>query len=140
MSSLWTPSGEHTPGDSGESGPAPATPPGGPAAGAPTEAELAAAEELARMRAELAATPVVDIVANHVIGLWQLAILHLGLDGDGPQNLAEASLAIDAVGAIVDGLGDRMQDHAQPLRDALAQLRLAYVQVAQTVRPGAGGE
>jgi hypothetical protein len=90
---------------------------------------------MGRMRAELAATPVIDIVANHVIGLWQLAVLHLGLDGERPPDLGEASLAIDAVGAVVEGLGDRLQDHEQPLRDALAQLRLAYVQIAQILDP-----
>lgn len=124
MTGLWTPSGEHTP-ESDESGTTPSPEP------TRTEAEQQAAEELAQMRAELAATPVLDIVANHAIGLWQLAILHLGIDGERPPDLSEASLAVDAVGALVESLGDRLQDHEQPLRDALAQLRLAYVQVAQ---------
>lgn len=124
MTGLWTPSGEHTP-ESDETATTPSPEP------TRTEAEQQAAEELAQMRAELAATPVLDIVANHAIGLWQLAILHLGIDGERPPNLPEASLAVDAVGALVESLGDRLQDHQQPLRDALAQLRLAYVQVAR---------
>lgn len=129
VSGLWTPSGEHEPRSE-------------PSGAGSTESissphfspeEQQGHDELARMRAELAATPVVDIVANHAIGLWQLAVLHLGLDGDRPPNLSEASLAIDAMGTLVDGLGDRLQDNAQPLRDALAQLRLAYVQVDRIV-------
>ena len=40
---------------------------------------------MARVRAELAATPVVDIVANHAVGLWQLALLHLDPQADGPR-------------------------------------------------------
>ena len=88
-----------------------------------------------RARAELASVPVTDIVANHAVGLWQLAVLHLMPDPDpeglpAPPRLDEARLAIDALGALVDGLGDRLAPHDETLRDALSQLRLAYVQVA----------
>jgi hypothetical protein len=123
VSSLWTPSGDHVP----EPDPEHAAPPaGGDDAGSPDDVALA--EEMARVRAELAATPVVDIIANHAVGLWQLAVLHLTPD-DGPPNLAEAALAIDAMAGLVDGLGDRLGENAEPLREALAQLRLAYVQL-----------
>lgn len=88
------------------------------------------AEEMRRVRAELATTPVVDLVANHAIGLWQLAVLHLTPDEGIAPNLDEASLAIDAMGSIVDGLGPRLGDNAEPLREALAQLRLAFIQVS----------
>jgi len=86
-------------------------------------------------RAELASVPVTDIVANHAVGLWQLALLHLmpdpGSDGSPtPPRLAEASLAIDALGALVDGLGARLAPHDEALREALSQLRLAYVEVS----------
>jgi hypothetical protein len=94
------------------------------------EAEADEAEIRATM-ARLAATPVADIVANHAIGLWQLAVLHLGLGGDVEPDLEQAALALDAMAALVDGLGDRLGENADALRDALAQLRLAYVQVAQ---------
>ncbi len=126
MSTLWTPSG-------GEPRPATASPisdspaePAGP--DDPTEAEVA--EEMRRVRAELASTPVVDLVANHAIGLWQLAVLHLTPDTGSAPRLDEASLAIDAMGAIVDGLGPRLGGSAEPLQEALAQLRLAFVQVS----------
>jgi hypothetical protein len=144
VSSLWTPGGGHdhdrdpgTPsgtnvggsgrdpggvaggGSEGGSG-------GGPGGG--SDEEAAARAELARLQAELRATPVADIVANHAIGLWQLALLHLGLEDPATMNLGEAGLAIDAVGALVDGLGDRLGRHEGALRDALTQLRLAFVQ------------
>jgi hypothetical protein len=96
--------------------------------------EAAVAEEMARVRAELAATPVTDIVANHALGLWQLAVLHLTPDDDAPD-LDEAGLAIDAMAALVDGLGDRLGSNAEPLREALAQLRLAYVQLRDRSEP-----
>jgi hypothetical protein len=120
VSGLWTPSGEHRP-DAAEE------PVGEP--GEPDEAAIR--EELRRVRAELAETPAVDLIANHGVGLWQLAVLHLVPEGDTAPRLTEAALAIDALAAIVDGLGDRLGRHGDPLRDALAQLRVAYVQVQE---------
>ena len=75
MSSIWTPSGEHEPEPAGGSRAADVA---GPGAG--EEMSQEAYEELVRTRAELAAIPVADIVANHAVGLWQLAILHLTPD------------------------------------------------------------
>jgi hypothetical protein len=65
-------------------------------------------------------------VANHAMGLFELAAIHLSLS---PPRLGEASVAIDAMAALVDSLGDRLGPNASVLRDALAQIRLAYVQV-----------
>ena len=92
------------------------------------------AEELRRVRAEISGTPVADIVANHAVGLWQLAVLHLTPDTGEAPRLSEAGLAIDALAALVEGLGDRLGEHADSLRDGLSQLRLAFVQVQS--RPG----
>jgi len=83
------------------------------------------------VRAELASTPVADVIANHAIGLWQLAVLHLAPEEGQAVRLDEAGLAIDAMAAIVEGLGDRLGESAEPLRDALAQLRVAYVQIGE---------
>jgi hypothetical protein len=131
VSGLWTPSGEHVP----DEGPAEDD--------AALDEELTeeeVAEELRRVRAEISSTPVADIVANHAVGLWQLAVLHLTPDSGAPPRLDEAGLAIDALAALVDGLGDRLGEHAQSLRDGLTQLRLAFVQVqtrgADTDEPG----
>ena len=127
MSSIWTPSGEH---------------PQNPAPGEPGDEEALTPEQIAeveaemfRARADLAGVPVADIVANHAVGLWQLAVLHLtpdpGSDGRPMEpRLDEAGLAIDAFAALVDGLGDRLAPNDEALKDALAQLRLAFVQVA----------
>lgn len=95
------------------------------------EEREAVEEELKRVRAELAATPVADVIANHAIGLWQLAVLHLSPEEGEAIDLDEAGLAIDAMGALVEGLGDRLGESAAPLRDALAQLRVAFVQITE---------
>ena len=127
MSGLWTPGGDTGPGASD----------GGVAPDERAREERAALEEeLRRVRAEIAGTPAVDIVANHAIGLWQLAVLHLNPDDGAPLRLSEAALAIDAMGGIVDGLGDRLGEHAGPLRDALTQLRLAFVEVQRRAAEG----
>jgi len=141
VSSIWTPSGEHpTDPDSGRdlAGAVPER----HAGPGPGDAEQLSPEQIAeveaemmRARAELGSVPVADIVANHAVGLWQLAVLHLTPDPlpDGTPvapRLDEAGLAIDAFAALVDGLGARLAPNDEALRDALAQLRLAFVQVS----------
>lgn len=113
MSSLWTPGGEQPVGrdDPGHAGPA-------------QEEELAA--QMAAIREQLADTPAAAVVANHAYGLFELAALHLSLR---PPQLGEAQLAIDAFGALVEGLGSRLGEHEANLREGLAQLRLAFVQI-----------
>ena len=77
-------------------------------------------------RRRLADVPVEAVVTNHVMGLYELAAIHLSST---PPNLPAASLAIDAVGTLVDGLGDRLGPDTPTLRDALANIRLAFVSV-----------
>ncbi|MGI8777124.1 MAG: hypothetical protein ACR2LJ_06980 [Acidimicrobiales bacterium] len=135
MSTIWTPSGERPVHRDDSPAPPPRrTPPSAPGAGAgpgagqaePGEEEMAA--RMAEVQRELLQTPAVVVIANHCIGLFQLAALHL--DQEQP-NLPQAQLAIDALGAIVEGLGERLGDDEGPLRDALTSLRLAFVEVAK---------
>ena len=130
MSSLWTPDGEREVTTSGT------TDPGGASAGvhSPTthqESELETSrrvvEEMEALEAELLAAPAEEVIANHCYGLFQLAAIHLGHQ---PPNLPAARLAIDAFGAIVEGLDSRLGAPAETLRDGLAQLRLAFVQIS----------
>ena len=91
-----------------------------------TEAEMRAELEDARRR--LAEVPAAQVVANHAMGLFELGAIHLGQQ---PPKLDEASVAIDAMAAIVDGVGDRLGPNRSVLRDALAQLQMAFVQLKQ---------
>lgn len=87
-------------------------------------AEIAAA--MADTKARLAEVPAEVVVTNHVMGLFELGAIHLSTD---EPDLAAASLAIDAMAAIVEGLGDRLGDDVPTMRDALANIRMAYVTV-----------
>lgn len=131
MSTIWTPSGERPVRREPEPAPPAASPPpgGGPSGGPlgfdqePTEEELRA--HLAEVQRQLLETPASVVIANHCIGLFQLAALHLEQN---PPRLPEAKLAIDAMRGVIDAVGARMDEEEQPLRDALAQLQMAYVQ------------
>jgi hypothetical protein len=81
---------------------------------------------MAQLQAELANTPVEVVVANHAFGLFQLAALHLS---QRPPHLEEARLAIDALTALVEGLAGRLGDAEPQLKDGIAQLRMAFVQI-----------
>lgn len=134
MSTLWTPGGEQEP--SGKNPEAQPRPPQPGAAGDETDEQ--AREQLRELREQLAETPVADIVANHAIGLWELALLHLSPAEGYPPDLGQAQLAIDAMAALVEGLGHRLGRHEEPLREALRQLRLAYVEISGEVDNGDG--
>jgi len=85
-----------------------------------------ARDALNEARRRLADVPAAVVVANHAMGLYELAAIHLGAS---PPRLADAALAIDAVGCLVDGLGARLGPDVTTLQDALANIRLAFVQI-----------
>lgn len=89
--------------------------------------------ELAAMQEEVASTPAAVVVANHAVGLFQLAAIHLNRR---PPNLAEGQVAIDALGALVEGMAGRLGDEEQALRDGLGQLRMAFVQLSSSTDAG----
>ena len=121
--SLWTPGGEHElpdPDDLSDD----------------DRARLEeAAEEVAEIRRQLAGVPASRVVANHAMGLYELAAIHLSSQ---PPNMTEARVAIDAMGGLVDALDDRLGDDEGVVRDALAQLRLAFVQLQAAQGEGQG--
>lgn len=85
-----------------------------------------AQDAIADARRRLAEIPADVVVTNHAMGLYELAAIHLSAD---PPDLVSAALAIDALGALVEGLGDRLGPETPTLRDALANIRVAFVQV-----------
>jgi hypothetical protein len=101
-----------------------------------SEEELATEEELLEVARQLAAAPAEDVIANHCYGLFELAALHLSQQ---PPQFDKARLAIDALGFLVDGLGDRLGQHAGALAEGLSQLRLAFVRIA-SAGPASDGQ
>ena len=116
---LWTPGGEHP-----VEPPAHAEP---PELSPEEHAQLAEMQaELEEVRRELLAAPAAVVVANHAMGIYELAAIHLT---SAQPRLSEAVLAIDALSALVEGLQGRLGDAEQTLREALAHLRAAYLEV-----------
>lgn len=94
------------------------------------QATIDAMEEAQRAmdesRERLASVPAAVVITNHVMGLYELAAIHLSAE---PPELVESALAIDALACLVDGLGDRIGPEAPTMRDALNNIRLAFVQI-----------
>jgi hypothetical protein len=132
MSTIWTPGGERPVGRQ-EPTPQAAPPPGadGLAGEELSDEELQARME--QLREQLAHTPAELVVANHCYGLFELAALHLSLQ---PPQLDQASLAIDALGLLVEGLAGRLGEQEAQIREALAQLRMAFVQIKGGMQAG----
>ncbi len=133
MSTFWTPSGERPiPREEAERAAPTAGEPYGPD-DEPMDEELRA--ELLAMQQQMLQTPAGIVVANHCIGLVELAALHLGQD---PPNLADAQVAIDALAGMMDAVGPRMGENGPPLRQALNQMRMAYIEARNAVALGGG--
>jgi hypothetical protein len=81
---------------------------------------------MAETRARVADVPAEVVVTNHLMGLYELAAIHLSST---PPDLHAAALAIDAVGFLVEGLGERIGDEHETMRAALANIRMAFVSV-----------
>ena len=137
--SLWTPDGEHEVTKEAN---------GDPNLGVDGENELneipgfddltpeqqeqarAMAAELAAARERLSQTPAAEVIANHVMGIYELAAIHLSSD---VPNLTEAKVAIDAMSGIVDSLVGRLGENENVIKDALQQIQMAYVQMADNL-------
>ena len=92
-----------------------------------SEIDLAeAAEALAETRQRLAEVPAEVVVVNHVMGLYELAAIHVSAQ---PPRLFEAALAIDSVACLVEGLEGRLGDEEATLKLALDNIRIAFVQI-----------
>ena len=154
MSTLWTPRGEVPVDRDPPSQRAGGASDGDPQVGAPAdpldeaqainledltpeERERAeqAIREMAEAREALLAAPAAVVVANHAMGLYELAALHLSQK---EPNFSQATVAIDALGALLDGMAGRLGDPEPTLREGLDQIRMAYVALKQSAASKAG--
>lgn len=150
--SLWTPGGEHevprepAPADGAEDAPR-ARPTDmdeealAEALGIGSLADLsddereqleAAVAQMAETERQLATTPADVVIANHAMGMYELAAIHLRQD---PPNLSEARLSIDALSVLLDGLQGRLGQNEQTLNQARVQLQQAFVAVSGEAAP-----
>lgn len=133
--SLWTPGGEHTP------EPEPTDDNNTPEVtdlSADEQAQLEQMQqEMAQVREQLLAAPASVVVANHAMGIYELAALHLTTPS---PKLPEASLAIDALSALLDNLTGRLGEAEPTLTEALAQLKAAYLEVRSRAGGGSAPE
>ncbi len=141
MSSLWTPGGEvpvsresqasqKSSSDQSDQGFPPEFGDIDPESLTPEQREQlqAAAQEMARVRAEVLQTPAVEVIANHLMGFFELGAIHLSQE---TPNFAQATIAIDSLDAVVSALGDRLGEHQETLESALAQIKMAFVQLKE---------
>ena len=93
------------------------------------------ASEIAAVRDRLAQVPAATVVANHAMGLYELGAIHLSQD---PPSFSEATIAIDAMAALIDRLPGRLGDDEATLRESLAQLRMAFVMLRDRAAAASG--
>jgi hypothetical protein len=135
MSTLWTPSGEHpVERNPPEAAPEPPPEPAAPPDEEPlSPEEQAAAEEYAQqmdaMRRQLLDLPAGVVVGQHALQFFDVAGLYLS---QSPPRTEDARLAIDALAAVVERLGSRLGDAEVPIRQALHQAQLAFVEAARS--------
>src|SRR3546814_12580025 len=93
-------------------------------------------EEMAQVREQLLGAPASVVLANHAMGMYELAAIHLTAT---EPKLTEAVLAIDALNALVTSLEGRLGEAEPTLREALGQLRAAYPEVKGRTEGGPSG-
>jgi hypothetical protein len=142
--SLWTPDGERPVSKSNTpqqqpAGPPPQADPGDP--GIDLESlspeERAQAEqmmaEMAAVQQRIAETPAAEVLANHLMGFYELAAIHLSQE---PPHFEDAALAIDALRAVLEQAGPRLGENGAVLNQALQQLQMAFVQLRDQATGG----
>jgi hypothetical protein len=92
----------------------------------PTEEELRAAYE-----AEIKRIRVEQVLLEHVVTLVNLGMRRTGLQPgtEDERDPGQVQVAIDAISAVLPLVGQFAPTQVGPIRDALAQLQLAYVRI-----------
>lgn len=101
----------------------------------PTEEEMRAAleEELRRVRVE-------QVVTEATVSILNVAVLRAGLvpGSEGERDLDQTRMGIEAVRALLPLVEQSLgAEQTRPIRDALTQLQMAYVQAVGAAEEGA---
>jgi hypothetical protein len=89
--------------------------------------DVAESEEIAYFRD----TPVEIILANHILVLLQVAAVHLA---ETPPRLTSAQLVIDTLSAMINAGGERLGEHVDLYRNALAEVQQVFVRATTLAR------
>jgi hypothetical protein len=90
-------------------------------------------EQLEQLREQLASVSAGDVVAEAAMSLIALAYVRLGIPPEQHarfRDLGAARLLVDALGGMLSATEGRLGAPEPSLRDALANLRLAFADVA----------
>jgi hypothetical protein len=99
-------------------------------------------DPLEEMREQLASVSAGDVIAEASLSLVALAYVRLGVPPEQHEryrDLEAARLLIDALGGLLAAVEGRVGAAEPGLRDALARLRMTYVEVAAQVQAGQAG-
>lgn len=139
--SLWTPSGEHhvdrEPNRSAAANETSAVEGADQSADGPSLEDLtpeqraqaeAMAQEMEEARERMLQMPAGVVIGQQALQFYELAAVYLSQD---TPRLEDAQAAIDAFAAVVEQLGSRLGEADEPLRQALTQIQMAYVETAK---------
>jgi hypothetical protein len=102
----------------------------------PSDEEMQAAlrEELRRVRVE-------QVVTEAAVSVLNVSVLKSGLvpGSEGERDLEQVRVGIEAVRALMPVVESVSPEQAGPIRDALAQLQMAYVKAAEPRSEAAEG-
>ncbi len=95
--------------------------------------------EMTRVRAQVAATPVGEVLTSHLMRFFDLALIYLDAT---PPRFHEAAVVIESFRAVLDATGNELGEHEPMLRDTLAQAQMVFVQVKESLDSisGSAGE
>jgi Domain of unknown function (DUF1844) len=96
-------------------------------------------DPLEEMREQLASVSAGDVITEASLSLVALAYVRLGVppeEHERYRDLDAARLLIDALGGMLVAVEGRVGAAEAGLRDALARLRMTYVEVANLVQAG----
>lgn len=116
---LWTPDGDHP------------VPPAHDLTDEQQDQAREMAHEMSEARQQLLEAEVATVLANHALGIYELAALHITSEN---PDMVEARLAVDALGVLVEGLEGRLGDGEPTLVDALNNIKIGYVQRANQIK------
>ncbi len=116
---IWTPDGDHP------------VPPADDLSDEQQEQAREMAHEMSEARQQLLEAEVATVLANHALGIYELAALHITSEN---PDMVEARLAVDALGVLVEGLEGRLGDGEPTLVDALNNIKIGYVQRSNQIK------